>query len=295
MTLPTNPLVDGWYADPEARFYQGQAWIYATRSFSRFEDQLNLDAFSSTDLVHWTKHEAIVDMAGFPWVWQAVWAPTIAEHRGRYYLVFASNDIQKDGEVGGLEIAVADSPEGPFRAFLARPLVGQFVSGAQPIDAHFFTDEDGTVWLYWGGWRHCCVAKMNETMSGFVPFDDGTWSREITPPDYVEAPCLLKRGGVYYFMWSSGNWTDSSYRVLYATGPSPDGPFTPGGTILAAQPPLAEGPGHHGWLQVPGTDQWLIVYHRRPVGDPDRGHRYLCIDKLEFGSEGQLLPVVMTG
>ena len=67
-----NPIVPGWYADPEARFYEGKYWIYVTRSFTAYTDQMNLDAFSSEDLVHWEKHEGIIDMSGYPYIYRAV-------------------------------------------------------------------------------------------------------------------------------------------------------------------------------------------------------------------------------
>ena len=175
-----NPIVPGFYADPEARFYEGRYYIYVTRSATEYTDQMNLDAFSSEDLVHWKKHESIIDMKGFPYIHQAVWAPTIIERGGRYYLIFASNDIHSDREIGGLEIAVSDSPAGPFVSYLGKPLVDRFINGAQPIDAHLFKDEDGTVYLYYGGWSHCNVAVMNNEMNGFVPFADGSVFKEIT-------------------------------------------------------------------------------------------------------------------
>lgn len=288
-----NPIVPGWYADPEARSYEGEYWIYVTRSFTRYEDQMNLDAFHSADLVHWEKCEGIIDMSGFPHIWRAVWAPTIIEKGGRYYLIFASNDIQSDEAEGGLEIAVSDSPAGPFRAYLGHPLIDRFIHGAQPIDAHLFRDDDGTVWLYYGGWGHCNLAKMNEDMTGFVPFPDGEIFHEITPPGYVEGPCMLKADGKYHLMWSTGCWEDGSYSVQYCTAGRPDGPFEKGITILSTQEPVANGPGHHGYLWFEPTKEWLIVYHRRIIGDPEPGHRVLCIDRLPVEG-GQILPVRMT-
>ena len=77
-----NPIVPGHYADPEARYYEGKYWIYVTHS-KPFEEQQNLTAFSSEDMVTWEKHEDIIDMSGFPWVWGAVWAPTIIEKNKR--------------------------------------------------------------------------------------------------------------------------------------------------------------------------------------------------------------------
>lgn len=289
MNLPTNPIVPGFYADPEARYYEGKYWIYATRSATDYTRQLNLDAFSSADLIHWEKHEGVIAMADFPWIWRAVWAPTIIEKGGRYFLVFASNDIQKDDEVGGLEIAVSDSPAGPFRAVLGQPMLDRFIGGAQPIDAHLFKDDDGTVYLYYGGWKHCNLAVMNDEMTGIVPGS----LRGITPDGYFEAPCMIKKGGKYFLMWSRGDWIDGTYSVAYGVSDNPHGPFESRGTVLSSQPPLAEGPGHHGYLHLPETDEWLIVYHRRVIGNTDPGARVLCIDRLEF--EGDVLkPVVMT-
>ena len=154
-------------------------------------------------------------MSGFPYVTHAVWAPTVVGTRnGKYYLIFASNNIQKDEEPGGLEIAVSDDPKGPFRGYLGKPLLNHFVFGAQPIDAHLFKDDDEQSTVYFGGWRHCVVALMNDRMDGFSPLPDGEIFKEITPKDYVEGPCMLKRKNEYHFMYSTGGWTNSSYGVL---------------------------------------------------------------------------------
>ena len=285
MAVIHNPIVPSWYADPEARRYNGRYYIYVTRSFTDYRKQMNLDAFSSDDLVHWTKHEGIVDMSGFPHIWRAVWAPTVIEKGGKYYLIFASNDIQSDDEAGGLEIAVSDRPEGPFTAHLDHPLIDRFINGAQPIDAHLFKDDDGTIWLYYGGWSHCNLAKMNDAMDGFVPFADGELFHEITPPSYVEGPCILKCGDTYFFMWSMGNWGDGSYCVKAAASKSPEGPFSESFTVVERDGMIAEGPGHHGYLHVEETDEWFLVYHRRIIGDPEPGNRMLCIDRMEVAPD----------
>ncbi len=287
-----NPIDNGCYADPEARFYNGKYYIYVTRSLP-FKDQMNHDCFVSDDLVHFEKKEGIIDMSGFPWVTNAVWAPTIIEKDGKYYYIFASNNIQKSGEIGGLEIAVSENPEGPFKAYLDKPLVGDFVNGAQPIDAHLFKDDDGKIYLLFGGWGHCNIALMNETMDGFEKIDGENVFVEITPNDYVEGPCMFKKNGQYYFMWSSGGWTDGTYRVVYSRSKDIMGPYTNEKVVLKAQE-IADGPGHHGYLELSSDpEEWVIVYHRRTVGDNNPHHRYLCIDKMEFDGE-EIKPIIMT-
>ena len=288
-----NPLDAGWYADPEARFYEGKYIIYVTHSLP-FDEQHNHSCFVSEDLTHWEKVENIIDMSGFPWATFAIWAPTVEEKNGKYYYIFASNNIH-EGETGGLEIAVSDSPTGPFRDYLGRPLVNGFHNGAQPIDAHLFKDDDGTMWLYYGGWRHCNIARMNDDMTGFVPFEDGTIFREITPPDYVEGPCMMKRGAKYHFMWSAGGWTNGTYRVNTCVADTPWGPFTEAKTILATgDSTIANGPGHNGFLYLPEDDQYLMVYHRHKPGIKDGNARFLCIDRLDMDADGMLKPVTMT-
>ena len=287
----TNPIVNGWYADPEARKFGDRYYIFATGS----EIRNNLDGFSSDDLVNWTKHVGLVAMEEFPHVHKCVWAPTMIEKNGKYYLIFASNDIHSDDEPGGLEIAVADRPEGPYHAFIEGSLVDRFYNGAQPIDAHLFKDDDGTVYLYYGGWRHCNVCRMKDDMTGIALLEDGSdeYFREITPGDYVEAPCMIKDGGKYYFMWSAGSWTNGTYHVNYAVSDSPIGGWTGATAVLEAQEGIADGPGHHGFLYLPEKNEYLIVYHRRTPGDLVPHHRTLCIDRMKL-HDGIIEPVVMT-
>ena len=53
-----NPVIDGWYADPDSAVFDGRYWIYPTYS-APYDEQLHFDAFSSSDLVTWQKHERI--------------------------------------------------------------------------------------------------------------------------------------------------------------------------------------------------------------------------------------------
>ena len=88
-----NPLFPGWYADPEGVIFNKTYWIYPTYS-AKYGQQVFLDAFSSPDLVTWTKHRRIVDTAAIKWAKRAMWAPAIVEKKGKYYLFFGANDIQ---------------------------------------------------------------------------------------------------------------------------------------------------------------------------------------------------------
>jgi beta-xylosidase len=239
------------------------------------------------------KHSHVLDVADVSWAKRAVWAPSIVEKNGWYYLFFGANDIQNDEQVGGIGVARSRTPEGPFKDYLGKPLIDRFHNGAQPIDQMVFEDRDGSYYIVYGGWRHCNIARLNADFTGFVPLPDGSTFKEITPAGYVEGAFMLIKDGKYYFMWSEGGWTGPNYAVAYAVGSSPFGPFERVGKILQQDSTVATGAGHHSVLQSP-SGKWYIVYHRRPLGETDRNHRVVSIDELRFDERGMIQPVRIT-
>lgn len=310
-----NPVFPGWYADPEGIVFGDEYWIYPTLSLLHGEDtviykadverktdainpdynlQTHMDAFSSKDLVNWTKHPRVLHIDDVKWVKYALWAPSIIQANGKYYIFFGGNDIQNDDQVGGIGVAVSDKPEGPFKDALGKPLISKIVNKAQPIDQFVFRDDDGQYYMYYGGWRHCNVVKLTDDLLSLKPFEDGEIYKEVTPEKYVEGPFMLKRNGKYYFMWSEGGWGGPHYSVAYAIADSPMGPFNRIGKILQQDPEVATGAGHHSVIQVPGKDEYYIVYHRRPLGHTGASERQVCIDKMEFDENGFIKPVKIT-
>jgi beta-xylosidase len=190
-----NPIFPGWYADPDAHIFEGQYWVYPSLSLA-YDQQTYLDCFSSPDLVTWTKHPRILDFADIPWSTnRAAWAPAVAFRDRAYYLYFSAGD--------GAGIGVAKSttgPAGPFRDVLNAPLIAEVMFGAEPIDPAVFIDpDDDRIYLFYGGWSHGVVVELNDDMVSFK-----SEFKEITPPNYVEAPWMIKRNGVYYYMYSVG-------------------------------------------------------------------------------------------
>ncbi|KAK8029546.1 Beta-xylosidase [Apiospora rasikravindrae] len=303
-----NPFVSGWYADPDNEFYEGQYWVFPTSSYA-YAEQTYLDAFSSPDLVNWTKHPNILTTKDVKWATEAVWAPAPIARNGKYYLYFGANDIQENEDaegtkVGGIGVAVADRPEGPYVDAIGAPLIGHYYNGAQPIDQDVFLDDDGQAYIYYGGHSHANVAKLNEDMISIGRLDGGNSSgngtsasasqyREITPENYTEGSQMIKRNGTYYFMWSEGGWGGPDYSVSYAMADSPLGPFERKAKILQQDDAVATGSGHHGVIHVPGTDIYYIVYHRRPLTETDGNHRVLAYDRMYFNADGTIAPVKM--
>ena len=288
-----NPVFEGWYADPEGAIFNKQYWIYPTYSAS-YNQQVFFDAFSSKDLITWNKYSRILDTANVKWAKRAVWAPAIVEKEGKYYLFFGANDIQNNNQQGGIGVAVANNPAGPFTDYLGKPLIDNFYNGAQPIDQFVFKNKDGQYYIIYGGWRHCNIAKLKDDFTDLIPYDDRTTFKEITPKGYVEGPFMFIRNGKYYFMWSEGGWTGPNYSVAYAIADTPFGPFEWVGKILQQDSAIATGAGHHSVIHAEKENKWFIVYHRRPLGETDGNHRVTCIDEMFFDEKGFIKPVKMT-
>jgi beta-xylosidase len=279
-----NPVFEGWYADPELHFFEDRFYIYPTYS-AEYEKQTFFEVWSSPDLREWRNEGVVLSFADVPWSTnRAAWAPSVAYRNGSYFMYFSA------GDGAGIGVAVSPGPTGRFVDALGKPLVAEYHHGAQPIDAHAFMDEDGKAYLYYGGWREAVVVELGDDMVS----THGEF-RLITPEGYVEGPFMLKRKGSYYFLWSEGSWGDPTYAVAYARADSPFGPFVRKGKILESDQEVGTSAGHCSALKLPGTDDdWVIAYHRRPLDQTHRDCRVVCIDRMYFDSDGEILPVRLT-
>ncbi len=284
MSQNNNPVLMGAYADPDLRYFNGKFYLYPTTDGT--EDWLgtHFEAFSSDDLIHWRPEGEILRLGrDVKWAEQRAWAPAAAEKNGRFYFYFSAN--------ANIGVAVADSPTGPFRDGLGKPLVvpGDITrhGRGQAIDPYVFQDDDGRNYLYAGNGQ-LVVAELNDDMMSFrEPF------RCITPPGFREAMCVVKRRGRYHFTWSDDDTRSEDYHVNYGYADNPYGPVIPVGRILEKRPEAGIlATGHHSILQLPEKDEWVIAYHRFRIPDGNGFNREVCIDKLEFDDKNQIKKVI---
>ena len=305
-----SPILAGFHADPEVMYSHltNRYYIYSTTDGVPGWGGSYYTCFSSADLTFWQYEGQCLNLPrDTRWASGNAWAPAIEEKlvdgKYRYFFYFSG----ETGHGKAIGVAVADTPVGPFKE-VGHPIVDKRPEGqknGQQIDVDVFTDpETGKSYLYWGN-GYMAGAELNDDM---LSIKEETIVR-MTPrggslQDYAyrEAPYVFKRNGLYYFLWSVDDTGSPNYHVAYGTSTSPLGPITVAEQpFVLIQDPAQEiyGPAHNSVLQIPGRDEWYIVYHRinKNFIDRDQGpgfHREACIDRMEFNADGTIRPVVPT-
>lgn len=309
--LPQNPVLPGFHADPEILYSKKtqKYYIYSTTDGQPGWGGWYFTAFSSPDLKDWTYEGVILDLRSpqVPWANGNAWAPAIEEKLidGKYKYFFYYSGNPNDNSRKQIGVAVADSPTGPFKD-MGNPIITDSPAGhGQQIDVDVFTDPmTGIPYLYWGN-GYMAGAELNsdmvsvkkETIKVLTP-QGGT----LKDYAYREAPYVFYRKGIYYFLWSVDDTGSPNYHVAYGTSDSPLGPIKVAkDPIVTIQDPSKEiyGPAHNSIVRKPGTDEWYIVYHRinKNYLEKEKGpgvHREVCIDRLEFNTDGTIKRVTLT-
>ncbi|WP_422395438.1 family 43 glycosylhydrolase [Robertkochia solimangrovi] len=299
--LHNNPVLEGYYADPEIIWSEKNQKYYLYPTTDGFDGWSGyyFKTFSSVDLKDWKDEGTILDLKkDVSWADRNAWAPCAIEKKikGSYKYFYYFTAAQKIG------VAVADSPEGPFtdsgKALIDfRP---DGVKGGQEIDPDVFRDPvSGKSYLYWGN-GYLAGVELNKDMTSIKKK-----TLKVMTPDktFREGTEVFYRNGKYYFLWSENDTRSPDYRVRYAMADDPLGPLEiPEDNLILKKNPEKGiyGTGHNSVIQVPGKDEWYIVYHRFPIpdginmGDAAGFHREVCIDALKFDADGKIIPVEPT-
>ena len=305
-----QPILTGFHADPEVLYSSKtkKYYIYSTTDGTPGWGGHDFSVFSSENLIDWKDEGKMLDVKGdqVKWATGNAWAPCIIEKNGKYYFYFSAHNPQSNRKEIG--VAVSDSPTGPF-VDSGAPIITdndrpKEARGGQAIDVDVFQDpKSGKFYLYWGN-GFMAGAELNddmlsvkkETITHMTPQGGNlqTWA-------FREGAYVFFRKGTYYFMWSVDDTGSPNYHVCYGTAKSPLGPITidEQNYLVIKQKPEdgIYGTAHNSVLQIPGKDEWYIVYHRinKHHLHQDPGiHREVCIDKLTFDKKGKIIPVTPT-
>jgi len=301
----SNPVLPQFHADPEIMYSEktGKYYIYSTTDGYPGWGGSYYTCYSSPDLKDWQYEGVTLDTATdqVPWANGNAWAPAIEEKKingdYKYFLYFSANPVTDNGKQIG--VAVADNPTGPFKA-LDKPIITESPVGhGQQIDVDVFTDPaSGKSYLYWGN-GYMAGAELNDDMLSIKPETITVMTPEggtLADYNFREAPYVIYRNGTYYFMWSVDDTGSPNYHVAYGTSDSPLGKITVAeNPVILSQIGKRIGTAHNSALNIPGTDDWITVYHRiNPAykeGKYSPGtHREVCIDRLIFNPDGTIMP-----
>jgi arabinoxylan arabinofuranohydrolase len=288
------PIASQHYlADPAPLVTRDEVYIYCSNDdLNPVQGGYNIPSVicvSSRDMKNWTDHGVVFDAArDTSWADKA-WAPSPVARDGKVFLYFGN---------GGANIGVVagGSPTGPFQDVLGHPLITAQTAGVMPADKMWlfdpaaFVDDNGQAYLYFGGngEDNPRVIRLNPDM---ISTRDP--AVRLHAPAFFEAAWMHKRDGVYYFSYSTN--PRAGLRIDYMTSNSPVGGFTYRG-VLAEQPPVNHNNNHAAEFEFKGA--WYHVYHNRELATeehiPTGFRRNLAIDRLDYGPDGSIRPVVYT-
>ena len=299
--INNNPVLEGYYADPEILYSNKTKKYYIYPTSDGFDGWSGnyFKTFSSDNLTDWKDEGIIVDLRkDVTWANRNAWAPCIVEKKikGKYQYFYYFTAAQKVG------VAVSDNPTGPFKDS-GKPIVStrpEGIKDGQEIDPDVFTDpKTGKSYLYWGN-MYMAVAELNADM---VSIKAGSTKIIKVDNTYREGTYVIYRNGKYYFFWSEDDTRSPNYKVRYGISKSPLGPIEMPENNIVIQGNSDIGiyaTGHNSVLQIPNKDEWYLTYHRFSyptgikMGDAAGFHREVCMDKLEFNQDGTIKEVIPT-
>ena len=303
-----NPFVQTWFtSDPAPMVHDGTMYVYTghDEDHADFFWMQEWRVYSTQDMVNWQDHGSPLALESFSWADDRAWASQCIERDGKFFwYICAHSRLSKGMAIG---VAVADSPTGPFRDALGKPL---FENGSwDHIDPTVFIDDDGQAWLMWGNPR-VYYLKLNRDMIsyegevGMLPMTEeafGSPAMDQREKDkkykdsYVEGPWLRKvdtskykvpSSKVYQLLYAAGGVPE---HISYSTAPSPLGPWTYAGEIM----PLSETnsfTNHCGVADYKGNHYFF--YHTGKLPQGGGFGRSVAVEQFEYNADGSF-PTIM--
>ena len=272
-----NPIIQTKFtADPAPMVYKDTVFLYTSHD----EDDafgfkmLNWLLYTSTDMVNWTEHGIIASLKDFKWVKEknGAWAPQCIHRNGKFYLY-----CPMPGGLG-IGVLVSDSPYGPFKDPIGKPLIQ---NSPADIDPTVFIDDDGQAYLYWGNPRVYYV-KLNEDM---ISYSGGIVQEPTTPKNYQEGPWVYKRNGHYYMAYAS---TCCPEGIGYAMSNAPTGPWEYKGMIMDGD---QHSSGNHPGIVDYKGHSYVFGFNYAILKETMSKHyerRSICLEEITYNADGTI-------
>ncbi len=293
-----NPVYAKSFPDPFVLKFRGEYFAYCTNFW---HDGKVFGVLRSRDLVNWTEiGGAMQPLANNP---PFYWAPEVTYSNGKFYLYYSvGNETLME-----IRVAISERPDGGFIDSGKRLTTEDFA-----IDAHVFIDENGEKYFFYATdfleHTHIGTGTIVDKMLDFFtlegnprPVTRARYDWQIYDPNRrekggvrwhtVEGAFILKRKGIYYEMFSGGNWQNTTYGVSFATTENIEQneewqQFSDGEKvfpILRTIPDLVIGPGHNSVIRGSNNRELFCVYHRW-----SENGRVLAIDRMDFAGGSRM-------
>jgi len=274
-----------YIADPSAHVWKdGKIYIYGSNDEStNYWCSPVHHVLSSTDLLHWDLTRNVFASKGendqVPYNDDVLFAPDCQYKDGTYFMYYCQPSALAEG------VATSKSPLGPFVNGKAMD-----VKGIQEIDPCVFIDDDGQAYYLWGQFS-AKVAKLKPNMT---EIDLSTVKDSvITEKEHFfhEGGYMVKRNGIYYFIYADMSRANMPTCIGYSTAKSPFGPFKYGGVIVDNSHCDPGNWNNHGSI-VEFKGKWYVFYHRATHNS--QMMRKACVEPITFNADGSINEVEMT-
>ncbi|MCL7986699.1 glycoside hydrolase family 43 protein [Sphingobacterium sp. lm-10] len=281
-----NPIIkDKYTADPAALVKGDTLWLYVGHDMEGGQTNYKMKdwlVYSTTDLQHWTEYAVPLKITDFSWAKSGdAFAGHVTEKDGKYYWYISTN-------WSGIGVAVSDSPTGPFKDALGKPLLTNDDCFASShawacIDPAVHIDGDGQAWIFWGN-RECYYAKLKDNM---IEIDGEIKQMKFDQLDFTEAPWVHQHAGKYYLTYATG----FPEKIAYAMADRMDGPYEYKGILneIAGN----SNTNHQSIVEFKG--EWYFIYHNGAIQtDGGSFSRSVCIDRLFYNEDNTIKRIQMT-
>lgn len=299
MAVAQNPIVQTRYtADPAPMVAGDRLYLYTSHdeAGADFFWMYDWHVYSTSDMVNWTDHGTPLSLGTFSWADDRAWAGQCIERGGKYFwYICAHSKITNAMAIG---VAVGDSPTGPFRDAIGKPLLEN--GSWDNIDPTVMTDDDGQAWLFWGNPNIYYirlnrdmvsysgeVGKIEQTVEGFGSPGMKLREKDVKYKDcYTEGPWLMKREGLYYLLYAAGGVPE---HIAYSTSKAPEGPWKYRGEIM----PLSQTgsfTNHCGVVDFKGHSYFF--YHTGKLPGGGGFDRSTAVEEFKYNPDGTF-PVIL--
>jgi len=266
-----NPLIltNEWslygIGDPYILKFNGTYYLYC----STRDSETGVKCWSSKDLQTW-KYEGLCSTDA---ITKCAYAPEVIYYNGKFYMYTSPSG-------NGHYILQSNNPTGPFVT-----VTGNL---GHSIDGSVYKSDAGQLYFYHAGGDGIHSHTMSSPTN--IGSDNVLGSTQMN--GWTEGPCVIKRNGKYYMIYTGNHVISKGYRINLAVSNSPATSYVSQDNqnpVILSTEGSQIGLGHGSLLSGPDLDSYYIVYHNF-AGDYGVGpFRHFNFDRIGFNGSKMIV------